>query len=247
MMRSLSESELKRYDRQIRIPFIGVEKQKKLKNASVMIAGIGGLGSIASLYLAAAGVGRIKLVDHGRVELSNLNRQLLYMSDELGEPKAIKALEKLKRLNPSIEVQAINETINESSIDHLLEDVDLVLDGMDNFKTRFIINRGCVERGIPYIYAAVYMLEGRLMTIIPRSGPCLRCLMPEEPEEHDIVPILGPVAGVMGALEAVEAIKLLAGFGESSVGRLLIFDGESLSFHEIRVEKDPECPVCGKK
>jgi len=215
--------------------------------SKILIAGVGGLGSAAAIYLTAAGVGKLRIVDDGKVELSNLNRQILYSTSDLGKPKALTASKKLLELNPGIEVEPVQERITESNIHELLDGVDLVVDGQDNFKTRFIINQACIEESKPFIHGAVYAAEGRLMTIIPHRGPCLRCLIPHEPKELDVVPVLGPLPGLIGVLEGLEAIKLLTGFGKPARGKLLVVDGETLSFYSIDIKRDPKCPVCGRK
>jgi len=243
----LSPEELERYDRQLRIPSFGEEAQLKLKSSTVLIAGVGGLGSIAAIYLAAAGVGKLRIVDEGIVELSNLNRQILYSTEDIGQPKVLIASKKLMELNPLIEIEAIQERITEENVEELLRGVNLVVDGQDNFKTRFIINKACIRYSKPFIYGAVYGIEGRLMTIIPGKGPCLKCLIPGEPKEIEKIPVIGPAPGLVGALEALEAIKLLTGIGKPAVGRLLVIDGEALSFNSIEVKRDPKCPVCGGK
>ena len=244
---SLSEKEFVRYERQLRIHNLGREEQLKLKKASILVAGVGGLGSIASTYLALAGFGRIVLVDKEVVELSNLNRQMLYTEEDIGEYKALKAAEKLRKLNPNIEAEPIVEEISEKNVEDIVGKVDIVVDGQDNFRTRFLINEACVKQGKPFIHAAIFGLEGRLMTIIPGKGPCLRCLIPEEPPEYGVIPVLGAIPGVMGCLEAVEAVKLVTGIGEPAVGRLIVFDGEEMNFHIIPIKKNPRCPVCGRK
>ncbi len=245
-MQSLSVRELERYDRQIRISEIGFEKQLKLKNSRVLVAGVGGLGGVAVLYLTAAGVGSIRIVDEGILELNNLNRQIIYSEKDVGRLKVEAAAERLKSLNPDIVVEPIPHKITLENVDELLNNVDLVIDGLDNFKTRFIINDKCVERGIPFIHGAVYSLEGRLMTIIPGETPCLRCLIPSPPPEYDIIPVIGPVPGIIGCLEALEAIKIITGIGKPLTNRILIFDGFNLDFTYLPITKSPRCPVCSK-
>ncbi|MDW8021545.1 MAG: HesA/MoeB/ThiF family protein [Nitrososphaerota archaeon] len=244
-MEGLSQEEFERYDRQLRIPYFGVDAQMKLKKSAVMVAGVGGLGSSAAIFLAAAGVGKLRIVDCGEVELSNLNRQILYSTEDIGRPKVFAALERLRAINPNVEIEAIKEEITEDNIEELLNGVNLVVDGQDNFETRFIINKACVRAFKPCIHGAVYAFEGRLMTIIPGKGPCLRCLIPQDPKEMASIPILGPLPGIVGAFEALEAIKLLTGVGDPLSGKLLIIDGETFSFYKIEIKKNPSCPVCG--
>ena len=243
----LVEDELERYDRQLRMPGFGVEAQLKLKRSAALIVGAGGLGSVVSLYLAAAGVGRLRIVDNGDVELSNLNRQILYSTNDIGKQKVVIASRKLKELNPRISIEPVSEEITEENLPNLLDGMDVVVDCLDNFRSRFILNRACIKHGKPLIHGAIYGLEGRLMTIIPGKSPCLACLIPQEPKETPIVPVLGPLPGIIGAFEALEAIKLLTGIGEPSIGRLLVIDGEDLSFYSIEVKRNPDCPVCGKR
>jgi len=240
----LKDEELERYDRQMRILGFGVEGQRKLKSARVLVAGLGGLGCPASMYLAAAGVGKLVLVDRERVELSNLNRQILYWSSDIGRPKVDVVAEKLLRLNPNVEVEALALEINEDSVRDLVKKVDVAVDGMDNYKTRFLINEACVVYNKPFVHAAVHGLEGQLFTVLPGKGPCLRCVIPSDPPEQSPVPVLGATPGVMATLEALEVVKLVVGLGRPCSDKLLIFDGHEMRFHEIKVEPAPTCPVC---
>lgn len=242
----LTQTELERYSRQIRIPELGVEGQNKLKNSKVMVAGVGGLGGIASMYLAAAGVGYIRLVDDGLLELSNLNRQLPYVEKDLGRPKVEAAAERLRSLNSDVTVEAIREKIVEDTVDRLVRDVDVVVDGLDNFAARLLLNDKCVEYGIPFVHGAVMSFEGRLMTILPGKSPCLRCIVPEPPQITEVIPVIGPVPGVIGSLEALETIKLLTGVGSPLIGKILIFSGLDMEFMKVHVAKSPGCPVCSK-
>lgn len=217
----------------------------RLKKSTILVAGVGGLGSAAAIYLVAAGVGKLRIVDCEEVELSNLNRQILYSTRDIGRPKVFAASEKLKAINPNVEIEAIKEEITEENINELLEGVDVVVDGQDNFKTRFIINKACVEMRKPLVHGAVYTFEGRLMTIIPGKSPCLRCLIPQDPKEIMPIPVFSPLPGIAGVFEALEALKLLTGIGEPSLGKLLIIDGETLSFYKIDIKRNPNCPICG--
>ncbi|MGQ9759148.1 MAG: HesA/MoeB/ThiF family protein [Candidatus Methanomethylicaceae archaeon] len=241
----LEDREFVKYSRQMMIRGFGVEGQKKIKSAKVAVAGIGGLGSPASFYLAAAGVGYLRLIDYDVVELSNLNRQILHWSSDIGRPKVESAAMKLSLLNPSVQIDAINERITVENIENLLKGIDIIVDGQDNLQTRMIINEFVVKRGIPYIYAAIYGMQGYLMTIIPGEGPCLKCMYPGEIPQPEPFPVLGTTPGVMGCLEATEAIKLITGIGKLTIGRLLVYDGEDMSFHEVSIKKNPNCPVCG--
>ncbi|PCN51236.1 adenylyltransferase [Candidatus Geothermarchaeota archaeon ex4572_27] len=232
-----------RYDRQIRV--WGREGQARLKRASVLVAGVGGLGSAAALYLVAAGVGRVVLVDPERVELSNLNRQVLYWTRDVGKLKVECAAEKLRELNPEVKVEAVPERITEDNVRDLVSSVDLVVDGMDNWGTRLLLNRACVELGKPFVHAGVYEAQGQLLTVIPRKGPCLQCVFPEPPPEVRPFPVVGTAPGVLATLQATEALKILAGYGTASVGKLIVFDGYDLSFYVVAVKRRPDCPVCG--
>lgn len=244
---SLSLEELKRYDRQIRISYFGVEGQRKLKSAKVLIAGLGGLGCPAAMYLAAVGTGKLLLVDREKVELSNLNRQILHWTSDVGKLKVESAAKKIKELNPNVEVEGLAEEIREDNVEALVKEVDVVVDGMDNYKTRFIINEACVLQNKPFVHAAIYGLEGQLMTILPGKGPCLRCVIPSEPPEVTPVPVFGATPGVMAALEVIEAMKLITGIGKPCIDKMIIFDGLTMTFYQIKVEVSTNCSVCGAR
>ena len=234
-----------RYDRQMRVEGFGREGQLKLRRACVVVIGLGGLGCPSATYLAMAGVGKLKLVDKGEVDLSDLNRQFLYGPEDLGKPKARVAAEKLGSLNPDVDVEALEVELDEDSLPEVLKGADVVLDGLDNWRTRFLVNEACVEAGIPFIHAGIRSFYGQMTTVMPGRGPCLRCILRTTPPEEEVVPVLGPTPGVMGSLQALEAIKVLTGLGEPLVGRLLIFDGLKMKFEEVRVDRSPGCPVCG--
>ncbi len=234
-----------RYDRQMRVEGFGREGQLKLRRACVVVIGLGGLGCPSATYLAMAGVGKLKLVDKGEVDLSDLNRQILYGPEDLGKPKARVAAEKLGSLNPDVDVEALEVELDEDSLPEVLKGADVVLDGLDNWRTRFLVNEACVEAGIPFIHAGIRSFYGQMTTVMPGRGPCLRCILRTTPPEEGVVPVLGPTPGVMGSLQALEAIKVLTGLGEPLVGRLLIFDGLKMKFEEVRVDRNPGCPVCG--
>ncbi len=242
----LRPDELERYDRQIRIFGFGVEGQKKLKSAKVLVAGLGGLGCPAAMYLAAAGVGKLILVDKESVDLSNLNRQILHWTGDIGKLKVKSAAEKLRQLNPHVEIEELAIEINEDSIEGLIKEVDVVVDGMDNYKTRFIINEACVVHNKPFVHAAVYGFEGRLLTILPGKGPCLRCLVPSEPPEVRPLPVFGATPGVMAMLEVIETMKLVLDIGKPCSDKLIIFDGLTMTFYQVKVEASAQCPVCAK-
>jgi len=241
---TLPEEELERYDRQIRV--WGVEAQERLKRAAVAVVGLGGLGSPVATYLAAAGVGRLILVDPERVELSNLNRQILHWTRDVGRLKVESAAEKLRELNPGVQLEVLPRRIE--SLEDALEvarKADVVVDCLDNWRTRFLLNEACVRLGKPLVHAAVRVLYGQLTVVKPGEGPCLRCIFPTEPVEERPFPVAGPTAGVLGSLEAQEVLKLLTGYGEAAVGKLVLVDGARMSFDVLRVQRRSDCPVCG--
>jgi len=244
MVSSLSESELERYDRQMLISGWGEEGQKRIKSARVVVTGVGGLGCPASIYLAAAGVGKLVLVDREKFELSNLNRQILGWQEDIGRLKAEAAAEKLRALNPDIKVEAVVVDIKEENVHRLLEGADVVVDAMDNWRTRFIINGGCVDSKIPFVHAGIFGFYGQITTIIPGTGPCLRCILPKTPSEISIFPVPGVTPALFASLQAMETLKLITGLGETLKGRMLLFDGERINFTIVDVEKDPKCPAC---
>jgi len=241
----LTREELERYDRQIRVLGLGVKGQEKLKASKAVVAGLGGLGCSASTYLAAAGVGNLLLIDREKVELSNLNRQVLHWTRNIEESKADSASSKLRELNPTIKIEALTVEIREDNVHSLVKGADVVLDGQDNFKTRFALNRACVDLGIPFVHAAVHGLECRLMTVVPRKGPCLRCLLATEPPEIRPIPVIGAVAATAACLQAIEAIKVIVDVGDLCVGRMMLFDGERFEFDVVKIQRRPNCPVCG--
>jgi len=241
----LAEEELTRYSRQIMIPNWNIEGQLRLKNAKVTIVGVGGLGCPVALYLTAAGVGRITLIDKERIELSNLNRQILHWSMDIGKFKTFSAIKKLSKLNPLIKFESYEEEIEKENIRELIKGSNVVVDCLDNWKTRFILNEACVSERIPLVHAGVHSWYGQITTIMPGKGPCLRCILLKTPKEEEKFPILGVTAGILGLLEALEAIKIIVGLGNPLVGRILFFDGETSSFQEAQVQRRRDCPVCG--
>ncbi len=241
---ALTERELERYNRQIKLPNFGVEAQKKLKAAKILVAGVGGLGTAAALYLTAAGVGKLVLVDKETIELSNLNRQILYTTEDLGKPKAKVAADRLRSLNPEISIEAIIVEISEENAPDIIKGCNVVIDGQDNYRTRYALNDACITHRIPFVHASVHAYEGRLMTILPGKGPCYRCIVPVPPPEAGGFPILGTVPGTISTLQATEAIKIVLGIGKLYVGRMLIYEALEMMFYEIKVERNPECPSC---
>jgi adenylyltransferase/sulfurtransferase len=242
----LSDQELTRYDRQIMIPGIGKEGQEKLKRAKVFVAGAGGLGSPVSIYLAASGVGSLRIVDHDRVELSNLNRQVLHWEEDLQREKVLSAHYKLGKLNRHVDVETMNKTITEENIQDLLKDCHAIVDAMDNLPTRYILNKAALDKGIPFFHGAVRAFEGRVMTVAPGDSACLRCLY-HGPVAQEKFPVIGVTPAVVGCIQATEVIKYLVGIGELLLNRLLIYDGLSMKFTEFKVKKNPKCDHCGEK
>jgi adenylyltransferase/sulfurtransferase len=239
----LTDIDLERYDRQILAPELGVEGQEKLKKAKIFIAGAGGLGCPVSLYLAAAGVGEIRLVDNGRVELSNLNRQVLHWAKDIGREKVDSAREKLQGLNADVCTEAVVETITEDNVFQLVADCDLIIDAMDNFGTRYLLNRVALAKNIPLFHGAVYGFEGRATTIIPGETACFRCLYREAPPPVKF-PVIGVAPAVIGCIQATEVIKYITGIGQLLANRLLIYDGSELKFTELRIKRVPNCIDC---
>jgi adenylyltransferase/sulfurtransferase len=243
----LTINELERYDRQIMIADIGEEGQEKLKSAKVFIAGTGGLGSPAAIYLTAAGVGKICVVDHDRVELTNLNRQVLHWEKDIGKKKVSSAREKLKKINHDVKVESIEETITEANVFQLITGFDVIVDAMDNLptrSTRYLLNKAAIEKNIPFFHGAVYGFEGRAMTIIPGKTACLRCVYRGDiPKEK--FPVIGVTPAVIGCIQATEVIKYIVGIGELLKNRMLIYDGLDMKFTEFKVKKDPQCKHCG--
>jgi len=249
LMNALTEKQFERYKRNILLDGVGSQGQVKLLQAKVLVVGSGGLGSPAAYYLAAAGVGNIGLVDGDRVDLSNLQRQILHTTSDLGRPKTDSARDKLTALNPDIHVICFNEWLGEDNYRDIITGFDLVVDGTDNFATRFLINRACVEQRKPYIFGGVLGYTGQVMTIIPGRGPCLACIFRDVPPESApscaSIGVLGAVPGMIGTAEAAEAVKLILGLGEPLVGRLMTYDALTMRFYDIEIGRDQSCPICG--
>jgi molybdopterin/thiamine biosynthesis adenylyltransferase/rhodanese-related sulfurtransferase len=248
---TLDDEKLARYGRHLLIPEVGIEGQQRLLETSILLIGAGGLGSPAALYLAAAGVGRIGIVDDDRVDASNLQRQVLHSTEELGESKARSARASLEALNPDVEVLTYEERLTSENVDRILADGwELVVDGADNFPTRYLLNDASVWHEIPVVHGSIYRFEGQATVFKPYEGPCYRCLFPQPPPP-ELAPscaeggVLGVLPGVMGSLQANEALKLALGIGEPLIGRLLLFDALTTTFSEVTVRRDPDCPVCG--
>lgn len=246
----LSRDELVRYGRHVSIPEVGLAGQRRLRASSVLIVGAGGLGSPAALYLAAAGVGRLGLVDHDRVELSNLQRQVLYDTDAVGTPKLASARARLAGLNPDVAVETFETRMDSSNALEILEGWDFVIDGSDNFPTRYLVNDACVMLGTPFAYGAILRFEGQASVFGAPDGPCYRCLF-RDPPPPGLVPncaeagVLGVLPGIVGSIQANEAIKWLTGIGDTLAGRLLLIDALRMEFRSLDIAPDPECAVCG--
>ncbi|HXG40609.1 MAG TPA: molybdopterin-synthase adenylyltransferase MoeB [Candidatus Limnocylindrales bacterium] len=246
---TFSDEQRLRYSRHLLIPEVGAEGQKKLLESKVLLIGAGGLGSPAALYLAAAGVGTIGIVDFDVVDLSNLQRQVLHTTDRVGRKKTDSARETITALNPDVTVVAHEEMLTGDNVARIIEGYDVVLDGTDTFDTRYVLNDAAVAAGIPVVHASVFRFEGQLTVFKPFEGPCYRCLYPTPPPPElapgcAVAGVLGVVPGIMGLLQANEVLKLLLGIGETLAGRLLLFDALDTTFTELRLRRDPNCPVC---
>jgi len=242
----LTDDDRERYHRHMMIAGWGEAGQQKLKSARVFVAGAGGLGSPTSMYLAVAGVGHIVICDYDAPELSNLNRQILHSDSRIGMNKAESAKLTLEQLNPSIEVEPVTARVEPDNVDDLVADAHIIVDCMDNFPTRYLLNEAAIRKGIPLVHASVWGLEGRLTFIHVPETPCLRCLFPSPPP-REVFPVLGAVPGMIGCLEAVETLKHLTGVGENMRGRLLVWDGADMEFTVYPVARDPNCPACGRQ
>jgi len=247
----LSHEELLRYSRHLTLPDVGLEGQAKLLGARVALIGAGGLGSPAALYLAAAGVGTLGLVDFDLVDRSNLQRQILHGTAAIGTPKIDSARAHLRDVNPHVHVETFGQKLTSGNALEILREYDIVVDGSDNFPTRYLVNDACVLLGKPDVYGSVFRFDGQVSVFHAKEGPCYRCLY-AEPPPPDLVPscadggVLGVLPGIIGSLQALEAIKLIVGFGASLIGRLVLFDGRRMQFRELALQRDPDCPVCGE-
>jgi molybdopterin/thiamine biosynthesis adenylyltransferase/rhodanese-related sulfurtransferase len=251
MERTLEPAQRERYSRHFLIPEVGERGQLKLLDSSILLIGAGGLGSPAALYLAAAGVGRLGIVDDDVVDESNLQRQVLHSTARLGEPKAQSARRTLEELNPDVEVVTMEERITSENVDAILaQGWDVIVDGADNFPTRYLLNDAAVWHDVPIVHGSIFRFEGQVTVFQPHEGPCYRCLFPQPPPP-ELAPscaeggVLGVLPGVIGSLQANEALKLALDVGDPLVGRLMLFDALSASFTEVAIRRDPECPVCG--
>ena len=247
---AFTNEQLERYSRHIILQEVGVKGQKKLLNASVLIIGAGGLGAPAALYLAAAGVGTIGIVDADEVDLSNLQRQVIHTTNDVGKAKVKSAAETMEAINPDVTVKTYRTFVDSTNIMDLIKDYDFIIDGTDNFPAKFLINDACVMAGKPFSHAGIIRFKGQLMTYVPGEGPCYRCVF-KNPPPKDAVPtckqagVIGAMGGVSGSLKAMEAIKYIIGKGELLTGKLLTYDALKMEFHTIKLPKDHHCAVCG--
>ncbi|MCM8757443.1 MAG: molybdopterin-synthase adenylyltransferase MoeB [Candidatus Omnitrophica bacterium] len=247
----LRDDQIERYSRQIILPNIGGRGQERLLNAKVLIIGAGGLGSPAALYLASAGIGTIGIVDSDKVELNNLQRQIIHSIKDIGRPKVESAKDRLTGINTDVEIIPYNLRLNSENILDIIKDYDIIVDGSDNFPTRYLVNDACILANKPLSHGAIFRFDGQAMTIIPGKSPCYRCLF-AEPPPAGLVPscqeagILGAVAGVIGVIQANEVLKYILGIGGLLMGRLLVFNALDSSFRTVKVPKSKDCPICGE-
>jgi len=248
----LREDQIERYSRQIILPSVGGKGQEKLLNAKVLIIGAGGLGSPSALYLASAGIGKIGIVDSDKVELNNLQRQLLHTTSSVGTSKVESAKERLNNINPDVEVEAYNIRLTSKNITDIIKTYDIIIDGSDNFPTRYLVNDACVLSKKPFSHGGIFRFDGQAITILPGESACYRCLFPEPPPPG-LVPscqeagILGAVAGIIGTIQANEVLKYILEIGDLLTGKLLVFNALDSSFRQVKVPRAPKCPVCGEK
>jgi adenylyltransferase/sulfurtransferase len=245
----LTAEQARRYSRQIALPEIGPQGQLRLAQGRVLLAGVGGLGSVAALYLAAAGVGHIRLVDRDRVSLENLNRQILHATPDLGRLKIESATPKLSALNPGCRIEAIHANIERGNAADLLDGCSPIVDATDNRETRQVLNRVSVQQRVPFVYGGIDGWEGMASTFVPGRTACFNCLFPprEDAPENGPPPVLGPTAGLVGSLQSLETLRLLLGIPPRLAGRLLCFSGASMEFRSVAIEPNPRCPVCGPR
>jgi adenylyltransferase/sulfurtransferase len=247
---ALTQDEILRYSRHLIMPEVGVEGQEKLKAAKVLLVGTGGLGSPAALYLAAAGVGTLGLIDFDKVDFSNLQRQIIHSTQSVGHPKVDSAKERLAQINPNVKVVTYDEMLTKDNILRILKDYEILLDGTDNFQTRYLVNDACVFAKKPFVYGSIFRFDGQATVFYPGKGPCYRCLF-AEPPPPGMVPscaeggVLGILPGVIGVIQATEVVKLILGKGEPLIGRLMLYDALKMTFREVKFRKNPKCPVCG--
>jgi len=250
-MSDFTEEQIDRYSRHIILPEVGGKGQKKLLESKVFLVGAGGLGSPAAFYLAAAGIGKIGISDNDDVDFSNLQRQILHSTKDVGRPKVQSAKETLEALNPDVEVVPYTERLNSENIIDIIKDYDVILDGSDNFPTRYLVNDACVMLGKPLSHGSIFRFDGQATTILPGRGPCYRCLY-ESPPPPDLVPscqeagVLGIIAGIIGVIQATEVIKLRLEKGDLLNGKLLLYDSLNMDFKKLKIQRNPACPMCGE-
>ncbi len=237
----------KTYFRQLIYPGWGVETQDKVKQATVLLAGAGGLASAAALYLAAAGVGKLILCDPDSVELTNLNRQILHTESNIGKLKVNSAKEMISQLNPRVEVTALPVRLTDETMPDAAAGADIIVDCLDSIESRFVLNRYIVSRKIPMVHAGMYGMSGQLTVFYPDAYPCLACLISEKTDSKEPIPVVGAAVGILSSMQALEVLKLITGIGEPLLGRMLLFNGLKSEFDEVQILSDPECPVCGFK
>jgi len=251
-MFNFSEDQIKRYSRHIILPEVGGSGQKKIKDAKVLCVGVGGLGSPVAFYLSAAGVGTLGLIDMDKVELSNLQRQIIHSSKDIDKLKVESAKKKINDINPDINVITYNERLTSKNVKDIIKKYDIVVDGCDNFATRYLVNDACFFAKKPNVYGSVFRFEGRATVFKPDEGPCYRCLHPFPPPPGEVpscqeAGVLGVLPGVIGLFQATETLKLILGIGKSLVGRLALYDALDLTLREVKIKKDPNCPLCSSK
>jgi adenylyltransferase/sulfurtransferase len=249
-MFGFTEEQIRRYSRQIVLPHVGGKGQRKLLESKVLLIGAGGLGCPAGIYLAAAGVGTLGFIDFDVVDISNLHRQILHATEDIGRPKTQSAAETIHAINPDVRVITHQEKLTSENAFGVFSGYDIIVDGSDNFPTKYLANDACVLLGKPLVFAAVFQFDGQASVFLPGKSPCYRCIFPEPPPPGAVpscqeAGVFGAVPGVMGTVQAVETIKLLLGLGTSLAGRLLIFDALMMEFTDVKLERDPNCPICG--
>ena len=250
-MANLTRDQILRYSRHLIMPEVGIEGQQKLKDAGILLIGAGGLGSPLGLYLAAAGIGRLGIVDFDTVDFTNLQRQIIHRTEDVGRLKVESAKERINAVNPDVQVTAYNTKISRDNILEIIAPYDVVIDGTDNFPTRYLVNDACIFRKKPNVYGSIFRFDGQATVFYPFKGPCYRCLYPEPPPPG-MVPscaeggVLGVLPGIIGVIQATEAIKLILGQGEPLIGRLLLYNALKMEFREVALKRDPDCPVCGE-
>ena len=243
-MANLSQVFMERYNRQIMMPEIGKQGQEKLKETRIFLAGLGGLGSVSAFYLVAAGIGALRIADGDRVEMSNLNRQIIHWTDDIGKLKTDSAIEKLRRLNPDCEIEGVPCLVQEDNIHTLIEGCTLIMDGTDNLESRYALNRGALKKKTPFIFGGVDGFSGMVTTLVPGETPCLECLFPKKHFKKKTPGVLGPVPGIVACMQVIEAVKVVLGLGGDLKGRLLYIQTSDMRFRQFQVDRNPDCKVC---